>query len=429
MEDEILMFQGRLALSGRAFDVTFQTVLSVDLRLKIELLSPPLQLALDLHSAMGEPGAAGESVTLEGNGRSEEVFFSDSVDVNGIHIGSGGCQVSISARSAKLSRKAKRRSDFPATRLWFRGFKSMPIRPVESSLGKVEVRGGVKRVGRDDASGFAAIYADQATNLADWSQRADELLTFLHQGLAFASGKRLQAPVLEVLCGDRWECTYFEGEGFGGSLSPIHFMNRGPFVEALVKRFEQGTPFKDALWTVVGWLHVDTPFHEARFLMSMTAVETLCERVVPKARTTLMEKEKYRPVRKRLVSIIDEAGFDPAETAVLTQRIDLANGRPLSYKLSSLRDHYQLPPTVFTDEAFLDLCRLRNALVHSGGGKGQDAWPRILFVRELLSQVIFREIGYTGPYERYLNGYASMPGAIENFDDGRSEAPVSQESI
>jgi hypothetical protein len=428
MEDEVLVFQGSLALSGRTFDVTFQAILGVDLRLKIELLSPPLDLALDLRSAMGEPGAAGESLTLEGNGHSGEVFFSDSVDVSGIHIGSGGCHVSISARSAKVSRTAKKPSDFPATRLWFRGFKSMTIPPVESSLGKVGVRGGVKGVGRDDASGFAAIYADHATNLADWSQRADEMLTFLHQGLAFASGKRLQTPLLEVCRGDRWECTYFEGEGFGGSLSPIHFMNRGPFVEALVKRFEQGAAFKDALWTVVGWLHVDTPFHEARFLMSMTAVETLCERVVPKARTTLMEKAKYRPVRKKLVSIVDEAGFDPAETAVLTQRIELANGRPLSYKLSSLRDHYQLSSALFTDEAFVDLCRLRNSLVHSGGGKGQNAWPKIMLVRELLSQVVFKEIGYTGPYEKYLNGYASMPGAVEKCEPERSEAPVGQES-
>lgn len=428
MEEETIIFRGRLALSGKTFDVMFQAVLGVDHRLKIELMSPPLELALELHSAMGEPGAAGESLTLDGNGQSGEVFFSDCVDVNGIHTGSGGCQVSISARSAKLSRTVKKSSALPLTRLWFRGFKSTPIRPVESSLGKVEVRGGLRRVGRDDASGFAAIYADQATNLADWSQRADELLTFLHQGLAFASGKRLQTPLLEVLCGDRWECTYFEGEGFGGSLSPIHFMNRGPFVEALVKRFEQGMAFKDALWTVVGWLHVDTPFHEARFLMSMTAVETLCERVVPKTRTTLMEKAKYRPVRNKLVSIVDEAGFDPAETAVLTQRIDLANGRPLSYKLSSLRDHYQLSSALFTDEAFVDLCRLRNSLVHSGGGKGQDAWPKIMLVRELLSQVVFKEIGYNGPYEKYLNGYSSMPGVVEKSEHEKSEAPVGQES-
>lgn len=32
----------------------------------------------------------------------------------------------------------------------------------------------------------------------------------------------------------------------------------------------------------------------------------------------------------------------------------------------------------------------------------------ILFVRELVSQIIFHEIGYAGPYESYADGYKTV---------------------
>ncbi|WP_161964662.1 hypothetical protein [Xanthomonas arboricola] len=423
MEQETLRFTGHLRYGDKRFPVQFDTIAGVDFRLKIKLRSAAVQMAVDLHSAMGRPGGTGEVLVLEGCGESGETFFSETVDVGGIRIGSRDCDVSISARSAKISRRASEPLPFPVTRLWFRGFKSMLTPVVRSSLGSVEVRGGLKGIGRDDASGFVAIHADQATDLTDWLSRADELLTFLHRGLAFASGKRLQTPVLEVHSGDRRDCTYFEGEGFSGSLAPIHFMNRGPFVDALVKRFEKNVPFQDSLWTVVGWLHIDTPFDEARFLMSMTAIETLCEHVVPKSKTTLMDKKKYRPLRERLISLVDEAGLTPLETIVLTNRIKQANGLPLSQKLCALREHYKLSANFFTDDAFADLGGLRNDLVHSGRRKGHDVWPKIVFVRELLSQVVFRELDYTGPHESYLNGHATISGANEEAKMETKSAP------
>jgi len=406
MRQETKRFVGRLQRGEKHFPVEFNVSAGEDFRLQLEVLPTTTQTAFDLQSAMGKPGSIAESLTLEGNSDSGETFFSDTVDVFQASLGSSESLVGLSVRAAKISGPLEIPAPLPSMRLWFRGFKSFRNTPVSSALGQVEVRGASKKVGRDEASGYVAIHAEAKNDLSDWPNRADELLTFMHRGLGFASGKRLQTPGLELQVGERWERTYYEGDGFGSGLAPIHFMDQSPFVETLVRRFEKPTPFPEMLWTVVGWLHVEIPFDEARFLMAMTALETICEHVLPKSRTTLMDKKDYRPLRERLIAIVADAKLEPSIEEVLTQRIRLANGRTFFEKLRGLRDHYALSPDVFADSEIADLVRLRNNLVHTGQGGGRRrAWPKILFIREMLSQVIFQELGYVGPHESYLQGY------------------------
>ena len=98
-------------------------------------------------------------------------------------------------------------------RLWFRGFKSSRNPVVKTSLGLVDVRGDVKMVTVDDMSGCATVQAEAETDLEGWIERADDFLTFMHRGLGFVHGSRWQTPRLDLFIGDRWEATYYEGNG------------------------------------------------------------------------------------------------------------------------------------------------------------------------------------------------------------------------
>lgn len=78
-------------------------------------------------------------------------------------------------------------------------------------------------------------------------------------------------------------------------------------------------------------------------------------------------------------------------------------------KVQALLDHYGLSKNVFTDEAIVETARFRNAIAHPfEGEEKEDLWPKILFVRELVSQIMFHEIGYTDAYESYYPSYKSI---------------------
>lgn len=115
---------------------------------------------------------------------------------------------------------------------------------------------------------------------------------------------------MDFLIDNRWEVTYYEGNGFGPGLPPIHHINQGQFIEALAKRFDDPEPFPDMLWTAVGWLHNNNTFDEGRFLMSMTALEAIVEHITPKSLTTVIPKEVFRIVRDNLVEVLSVSPLD-----------------------------------------------------------------------------------------------------------------------
>lgn len=54
-------------------------------------------------------------------------------------------------------------------------------------------------------------------------------------------------------------------------------------------------------WMAIGWLHIENPFDEVRFLMSMTALEAVVEHLIPQILTTVMPKLNFEPLRKKLL--------------------------------------------------------------------------------------------------------------------------------
>jgi len=52
---------------------------------------------------------------------------------------------------------------------------------------------------------------------------------------------------------------------------------------------------------------------------------------------------------------------------------------------------------------------IRNKITHSGlVPEGVDIWQNILIIREMIVMIVFAEIGYSGPYESYAEGYKTV---------------------
>lgn len=402
-------FSGSITRGEDIIPLEFDVWADEDGRLAIEPLALNTQAVFTLQGAMGEPGSYSESLVLQGISEDGSTFFSDTTELHGARFGTHENTVSVEARKAKVTIPIDKAPKAPLVRLWFRGFKSFRNPSVTMSLGDVGVAGPNKSANKDEMAGYVALQASGDVNLDGWLRRADEFLTFMHLGLAFGHGGRLQTPRMDVIVGNTWEATYYDGNGFAKSLSPIHHLNQGPFIKALAKRFDDPKPFPDMLWTAVGWLHNGNPFDEARFLMAMTALETVVEHVIPKVLTTIMPKNDFGPVRDKLLTALSECDLQETPTEIFQGKIKGLNGRTLSQKIQALRDHYGLPIDIFSDEAIVAIIKARNGIVHTGEStKASDLWPKEMFVRELIALIVFHELGYNGPYESYINGYHTV---------------------
>ncbi|WP_448673086.1 hypothetical protein [Pseudoxanthomonas mexicana] len=407
MKLEPKKFTGVIQVDDDTYPAAFE-IKADDGRIQVDMEPIPTKAALALND--GQPGMPVREFLLSGSNDSGETFLSDTVSVDRVQIGMPNSLIGVSTREAKVAGVLESPAPAPVMRLWLRGFKSSLNAPVETALGFVEVRGSSKVVDADDMSGFVAVRAQEDTDLDGWAEKADALLAFMHRGLAFARGGRLQAPGLELYMDDRWEATYYAGKGSRSSFAPIHHLNQGPFIETLAKRFDAPEPFPDMLWTAIGMMNTDTSFNEVRLLMSMTALDAIVEHVIPKTMTTVMPKGDYVGVRDKLLAVLSDMKFkDESHSDIFAAKIKQLNGRTLSQKVQALRDHYGLSKDVYTDEAIAEATKRRNAIAHpSESSTKEDLWPRILFVRELVSQIVFHEIGYAGPYESYAGGYKTV---------------------
>tara|TARA_R110002124_G_scaffold118952_1_gene276568 strand:- start:294 stop:1601 length:1308 start_codon:yes stop_codon:yes gene_type:complete len=428
---ELKRFSGTIMRGPEVLSIDFDVSADEEGWLSIEPMPLDFHRVTKLREAIGEPGSYSESLTLKGTSDDGSTFFSDTTEMYSARLGTHENSVSLKAREAKVAITTDEPANVPFMRLWFRGFKSYRNPVVATSLGKVEVCGPSKAASRDEMAGYVAVHADSNDITEDWFERADRLLSFMHLGFGFAHGGRLQTPRLDVVVGRRWEATYYDGDGFSKSVAPIHHLNQGPYIKALVKRFEDPRPFADMLWTAIGWLHNDSSFDEGRFLMSMTALETVVEHVIPKTLTTVVEKAAFAPIRTSLLETLANCGLDELTRKIFEGKVKGLNGRTLSQKIQALRDYYDLPDDVFSDGAIIDIIRARNDIVHTGESeKSRDLWPKEVFVREFIALILFRELDYAGPYESYINGYRTVQsqtivGARTN-PDGDDPAPSDQ---
>ena len=228
----------------------------------------------------------------------------------------------------------------------------------------------------------------------------------MHRGLALAHGGRLQTPRLDHIEGSVITSTFFAGKPFQPEFPIQYHLNHGPFIQALADRYQSRGPLPDALWTSLGWMQTDTTFNEIRFLTAMTALETIIESQLPDPRGTTIPKSDFRSLREQVEAVIAaNEQLSEESKKIFLRKVGQLNQKTFAEKIGALFDHYEIPRRDFDNNVIVGLVRLRNEIVHRGAAPcSADVWPQIILVRELVTRILLKEIGFKGRYCCYVGG-------------------------
>jgi hypothetical protein len=293
-----------------------------------------------------------------------------------------------------------------ALRQWFRSFKSFRNAPIETPLGVLYVNGATKTADRDEMSGDVTIVAPPGDIADGWLEKADAFLLYMHRGIGFMFGGRLQTPRVDYYRGKVARHTFYAGEAFRSEFPVQHQLDHGPMLKALVDRYFGIGPIPEVIWTALGWMQSDTTFDELRFLTAMTALETLIETELPAKRGTTIAKSEFAALRSSLDKAVDGSSLSPEEKSIFRQRVSGLNRKSFREKIDALFDHYRIPRDDFDAAAVKSLVDLRNDIVHRGQvSEDDEAWPKIILVRELIVRILLSVIGFEGRYCCYVGGF------------------------
>jgi hypothetical protein len=395
--------------------VTFHAHALEDFHLDIEIDPIPIATYLALSSAMGQPGSLCEDLILQGMAENGTSFISETVYLRGMNHGETA-SITVGARKATITLVRDEVVERPVMRLWLRSFKSWNNPIVETPMGDVQVKGASTVESVEDVSGNVAVQAKTATVPADWAEKADDFLTFMMRGLAFAHGSRLQTPRCDLHIENRSEITFYEGAASRSGFHNVPSLAQGDFIKALAARYDATPPLSDMVWTAVGWSQLDITSDQSRFVNCMTALETIVEHLIPKGQTTVMLKPAFAIIRDLLIALVQASGLSKDEKEIFVGKIQNMNSRTLSQKIEALRAHYGLPADKYDTSTIVTVIKLRNAIIHKGAPDQEGLWPDILFVRELIADIVFSELKYMGVRVSYLGGHKIVHPNLDASD-------------
>lgn len=354
----------------------------------------------------GRPGQRTREYSLTARSQTGRTLSSETAYIVGAGHRSGQYYIDLAARSADVTHPLAEPIEKPFLRLLLRSFRSFVNPVIDTRLGNLAVKGATKTNTIDDVSGSIIIQAFDSTVDRSWLDQADAFLSHIHRGMSFAHGGRLQTPRLDHGEGTLVRSTFFSGSASNPEFAVQHQLNHGPFIRALVDRWETKGPLPDLLWTALGWMHADTTIDEVRFLTAMTALETIVATQLPRQQRKLLDRAAFKPLHQAIKAMIDNHRNLSEETrALLAAKVGDLNRPGVRTKIRGLLGYYGIAGPDMTDETIRFLVELRNDIVHRGTIPGSlDIWKGIVLAREIVTRVLLKEIGFTGRYCCYIGG-------------------------
>ena len=148
----------------------------------------------------------------------------------------------------------------------------------------------------------------------------------------------------------------------------------------------------------------------------MTALETIIESELPARRGTIISKAAFKPLRQKLEALIAADGSLTTEARdIFLNKVAALNQKVFALKIDALFDHYKISRSDFEGDVIRRLVALRNGIVHTGTvANDHEIWTSIILVRELITRILLKEIGFIGRYCCYVGGlnYREFLGEI-----------------
>lgn len=391
-------FSGTLSAGEQVRPVKFTAQVGGDHRCVVSVDPIDRETYLLLHQHFGQAGQQHPGFDLVGVARNGDRLVSTGTSIR--HLGGGdaaGWRLKLGLQHTTITVGLKSDCHRPVLQRHFRAFRSHRNPIHETALGRVVVFGMHQPGSNDRVSGHVAIEAPASQDDVDtWHEAAGAFLSHMHSGLSFAHGGRLQVAHEDFITGRTWTATFFAGAGFAPELPLQHFLNHGPFIEALVNGFFEKGPLNEGYATALGWLQLPTTFDEVRFLSAMTALEVIVDTQLPKTeKGGMMKKAEFRALRDRLYQAIDtELGVEPEARDIMKKKLEDANKKVLSQKIKALFKHLAVPTRDFDDDTIKRLTGVRNEIVHRGAIPDRDLiWREIVLIRELINRILMGAIG------------------------------------
>ena len=104
--------------------------------------------------------------------------------------------------------------------------------------------------------------------------------------------------------------------------------------------------------------------------------------------------------------------IDVSNREAIKDKIPELNRRPFIQQVEALLEQWHVARISIETEELSRLISLRNKLIHRGAAaEGENLWPSILLIREIVVRLVFSMLQFEGTYHCYLGAppHASLP--------------------
>lgn len=326
----------------------------------------------------------------------------------------------------------------PVVRQMLRGLRGFRSVRASTPLGEVIMAGQRELKDGEHLSGYLLVKADQVPkDPVAWREAVDKLMWRVCVAMSFAGARQIKAPFTESWSGAEWHLeTSSQGASYEVGQPVIHFLNQGPFFEAVAKAcFAPNVDFEKITYAME-WFAMPATHTEVRLITAMTALEHLVDANLTDDEASYLPRARFAKLASAMRKTLSDGEATPREEAFRTalpgKMADL-NRRTLREKTEHLIHRWNSPTQDLPDDGLEAAIRARNRIVHRGyyydptvAIEEHDLWDHVLLVRELLARLLLRALGYHGQYLRYRGGYniAQLPPPSEGTGADADSRPA-----
>lgn len=306
----------------------------------------------------------------------------------------------------------------PSLILGIHGFKSLPELRATCELGDLIMTGDIRQEGSGEISGNLAIQAkDIPPDVDHWRSKAEAILEHIRQVMSFAAGMNISDPICEFRVGQVIEVrTRAAGAQRQPNSPTFHPLDRQGIFDAAIRSFYTPQYKAENLWMALEWFAMGATYNEVRLVNAMTALENLVNSNT-RDFARLLNNRAFDKLSAALATtvrqFIEEQGLHgdhPDLLEELTEKLAELKRRAFKRKLERLVERWSVPMEGISPEVVAAAISARNAIVHEGryyvpGKALPDLWEHVCVIREIVTRMIFRVLGYEGRYISRLGGY------------------------
>lgn len=407
-------FHGTLGDDTHSVNITFNLEIDQDgiLQVRIERVRASLD-AFQLYK-IGRPGERVAFLNLTGVSDNEWACHSRHFQLTGFSNSfKEGQEIEIQGycTTAELTRPTRNAAERSSLRWYVRQFGAVHALKWSGPLGDV-LAGGPPDLPAQSQQPAGAIIITHPTGEADdnWWRESNRFISHIARVLSFGCDHYFLPVIEQHIQRDRMILRVVRRRRSESSSLPLFTaVYMEPLFDCACESFASHSAEVEALDPAIRWLTSPAVFREIRLLNAMTALECIVDRTAPKSLRHLMTSNKFKKLGKDIKEFL-QLRVAPAD--MLTKLPEL-NRRPLRDQIQALLELRNIYVGDLPSGWIETTIAVRNAIVHTGVPALTDPdtsfrFEHVVWVREVVTRLIFERIGFVGPYCSWLHNHGLL---------------------